>query len=124
MLSTGVLHSPSPALRVFISQLPPSRLGLPVAAKVIGLHGFTLFSHHLKYVGINIHGADIDPWEIDTDSTPFSFLGTLLRDALASFSLSEDVLWNQAITCYSTNAFWKQTALGLLSPFCALSILS
>lgn len=53
----------------------PSMLGLPVAAKVVGLHGFNLLSHHLKYVAINIHGADIDQWERDTEQYTFLLPG-------------------------------------------------
>lgn len=45
------------------------------------------------YKGVNAHGADCDPWETDTEGyIRSSLLGTLFGDALASFSLSEDVL--------------------------------
>lgn len=67
MLPTCVFHSPSPETRVITSQLPPSRLGLPVAAKVMGFHGLNLLSYHRKDAGINIHEAVIDQWEIDTE---------------------------------------------------------
>lgn len=59
---------------------------------VMALCGFNLLSQHLKCEGINIHGADFDQRETDFEpKISFSFLGTLLADALASFSLSEDV---------------------------------